>query len=136
MTPTLLVIDDNRSVRDSLALLLVRRGYRVLTAEDGERGLALVQEQSVDGVLLDQHMPGMSGLAVCRALTTYAAQRGRPLPIWMMTGARTEALAAAAVEAGALVLLSKPFNYSDLYARLEAALNQGTGSTLERPPLV
>lgn len=122
MTRTLLVIDDNKSVRDALLFLLERRGYRTLGAESGPEGIALARSEAVDGVLLDVNMPGMSGLAVCRALQALAAETGRALPVWMMTGARTPELTRTALEAGALVLLSKPFDFADLFRRFDEAL--------------
>jgi DNA-binding response OmpR family regulator len=122
MPRTLLVIDDNASVRQSLRFLLLRRGYRVLVAEDGPAGVAAAGENEVDGVLLDVNMPGMNGIAVCRELVRQAQRQGRVLPVWMMTGARTSELAKAASEAGALVLLAKPFDFQALYAMLEEKL--------------
>jgi CheY-like chemotaxis protein len=119
---TLLVIDDNKSVRDSLRFLIERRGYKVLAAASGSEGIALAAEHDVDGAMLDVNMPGMNGLAVCRILTAQAAEKGRSLPIWMMTGARTPELAKAAVEAGAQVLLPKPFDLVDLFRRFEEVL--------------
>lgn len=122
MNRTLLVIDDNKSVRDALRFLLERRGYHVLLAENGPEGIALAGQHRVDGVMIDVNMPGMNGLAVCRALKAAAAQANQPLPIWMMTGARTPELSKAAVEAGALVLLPKPFDLPNLYRQLEEAI--------------
>lgn len=121
MTRTLLVIDDNKSVRDSLRFLFERRGFQVLAAEGGAEGIALAKEHLVDGAMLDVNMPGINGIAVCRALKTHAAETGRQIYVWMMTGARTPALAKAAVEAGAEVLLAKPFDFADLFRRFDEA---------------
>lgn len=134
MPRTLLVIDDDTSVRESLAYLLSRRGYVALTAESGEVGIRIVREQFVDGVLLDQHMPGMNGLTVCRTLTTWAADRGQCLPIWMMTGVRTRELATAAAAAGADVLLAKPFDFTTLLALLESKLGSAEPAGKQSPP--
>jgi DNA-binding response OmpR family regulator len=120
MVRTFLLIDDDKSVRDSLCFLLERHGYRVLPAENGPRGILLASQNSVDGALIDVHMPGMNGIAVCRALREQAEKAGRPIAIWMMTGARTTEIVKAAAEAGALVVLAKPFNYADLFRRFEA----------------
>ncbi len=122
MTRTLLVIDDNKSVRESLRFLLERRGYLVLTAENGPDGIATAAQHSIDGAMVDVNMPGMNGLMVCRVLAERAEEEGRPLPIWMMTGARTPELSKSALEAGALVLLAKPFDLADLFQRFEEAL--------------
>lgn len=120
MPNLLLVIDDDRMVRESLRFILRRRGYQVVVAENGPAGIAAARDHPVDGVLLDYHMPVMNGAEVCRTLMAYGAERGRPLPVWMMTGARTPALAKTTVEAGAIVLLSKPFDLQELYRYLDA----------------
>lgn len=133
MPRTLLVIDDNSSVRNALSFLLSRRGYIVLVAEDGLSGIEMARQHAVDGVLLDQHMPGMTGIVVCRLLKTLAAERERSLPIWMMTGARTSELAAAAIAAGAIVMLAKPFDFSELYALLEDKLGKPESPASGKP---
>lgn len=119
MTRTLMVIDDNKSVRESLRFLLARRGYAVLDAADGPAALALAAQHPIDGALVDVNMPGMNGVAVCRALHEHAAANGRRIAVWLMTGARTAEIARAAAEAGALVLLQKPFDIPDLMRRIE-----------------
>lgn len=116
---TLLVIDDNKSVRESLKFLFMRRGYEVLAAESGPEGIALAAQHPVDGAMIDVNMPGMNGIDVCRALRANAAASGRDLPVWMMTGARTPDVVKRAEEAGALVLLGKPFDFTDLFRRFE-----------------
>jgi CheY-like chemotaxis protein len=119
MPRTLLVIDDNKSVRDSLRFLLERRGYRAVTAESGGQGLALAREQVIDGALIDVNMPVMNGIATCQALKALAAELGRPVAIWMITGARTPHLTRASLEAGALALLGKPFDLAELFRGFE-----------------
>lgn len=121
-TRTLLVIDDNLSVRESLRFLFMRRGYTVLLAESGAQGLALAAQNPVDGVIIDVNMPGMNGLAVCRTLRAQATERGRPMSLWMMTGARTAELARTAAEAGALALFAKPFNFEELFRQFDEVL--------------
>src|SRR5687767_13771632 len=121
MIRTLLVIDDNRSVRESLRFLFERKGYRVLVAEGGLEGIALAKQEVVDGTMLDVNMPGMNGLAVCRALKALEAETGRPIAIWMMTGARMPELMKTAFEAGARLLLAKPFVFVELFKRFDEA---------------
>lgn len=127
MAQTILVIDDDPSVREVMRLLLEHRGYEVLVAESGPAGLALAEERNVDGALIDVHMAGMNGIEVCRALREKAAMAGRRLPVWIMTGARTAQIVKAAAEAGALVVLSKPFSHAELYQRIEAELGPASG---------
>jgi DNA-binding response OmpR family regulator len=120
MARTILLIDDDKSVRDSLCFLLERRGYKVLVAESGPRGIELAATSPVDGALVDVHMPGMNGITACRALRDQAQQAGRTIAIWMMTGARTTEIVKAAAEAGALMVLAKPFNYAELFGNFDA----------------
>ncbi len=123
-TRTLLVIDDNKSVRDSLRFLLQRRGYNVLLAESGAQGLALAGEGEVDGALIDLNMPGMHGLEACRLLREQAAARGRSIAVWMITGARTQELTAKSLEAGAHALLGKPFTSDNLFQLFDDTLGK------------
>lgn len=123
-------------VRESLRFILRRRGYQVIVAENGPVGLAAARDNPVDGVLLDYHMPVMNGAEVCRVLMAYGAQRGRPLPVWMMTGARTHALAKATAEAGAIVLFAKPFDIPELYRHLEARLSPAAAAVKVEPRVV
>lgn len=119
MTPTLLVIDDNLSVRESLRFLLLRRGYNVHVADGGPAALALAREHPIDGAMIDVQMPGMNGFEVCEALREHAETSGRRLAVWMMTGGRSPELMKRTIEVGALTLLGKPFDFSDLYRRFD-----------------
>lgn len=119
---TLLIIDDNRSVRESLRFLLMRKGYTVFVAESGPQGIALAADTPVDGALVDVNMPGMNGVEACRLLREQAQARGRKLAVWMMTGARTTDLARQAAAVGALCVFSKPFDFGDLFRRFDEEL--------------
>jgi len=134
MTRALLVIDDNKSVRDSLKFLLQRRGYEVLVAENGNQALTLAAEHDVGGALIDVNMPGINGLQACRMLREGAAAKGRTISIWMMTGARTPQLHKEAAEAGALAVLGKPFDFAELFKRFEEAF--GGAPELPKPDAV
>lgn len=115
---TLLIVDDERSVRDTLQLLLERRGYHVLTADSGAAGLALSAAHAIDGAMVDVHMFGMDGVTVCRALRVQAAAGGRDLAVWLMSGARSAEVIKAGQDAGARAVLGKPFNLAQLYEML------------------
>jgi CheY-like chemotaxis protein len=119
MTRTLLIVDDNESVRESLRFLLQHRGYMTAVAGSGAEAIALVGQQAFDGVIVDMNMPGMNGVAVCRSLQAHAAETGRKLATWVMTGARTSEVTKAAAEAGALGVLTKPFDFDELFRRFE-----------------
>lgn len=120
--PTLLVIDDNQSVRDSLRFLLLRRGYDVFVAEHGPAGLAIAGQHQIDAAIVDVNMPGPNGVEVCRSLHAQAAAAGRSIAVWIMTGARTPDVARRALEAGAIALLGKPFDFTDLFRQFDEKL--------------
>lgn len=127
MIRTMLVVDDEKAVRDSLRFLLERRGYKVVVARDGIEAITLAAQLPIDGALVDVHMPVMNGVEICRALHSQAAQAGRSIAVWMMSGARTAAVAKAAEAAGALALFGKPFDYTALLKRFEEHFSAPSG---------
>jgi DNA-binding response OmpR family regulator len=126
---TMLVVDDEKTVRDSLRFLLEREGYKVVVARDGIEAITVAAQQPIDGAMIDVHMPVMNGIEICRALQQQAALAGRAVAVWMMSGARTAQATQAAAEAGALALLGKPFDYKALLARFEAHFAAVGGTT-------
>ncbi len=130
---TLLVIDDNKSVRDTLAYLLGEQGFGAVLAESGPQALEMIGQSPVDGALIDVYMPGMNGLAACRELRARAEAVGRPLPVWMMTGASTPQLAQASLEAGAVGLLGKPFSVEELLRQLRGEARPEAGAAPAEP---
>lgn len=136
---TLLVIDDNKSVRETLAYLLDEQGVGAVLAENGPQALELMGKAPVDGALIDVYMPGMNGLATCRELRARATAAGRTFPVWMMTGARTPQLTKASLDAGAVGLLGKPFGLEELLGQLKgegttAGGGSPTGAAPPQPP--
>jgi len=123
----ILVVDDERAVRESLRRALELEGYGVELAEDGEQALRRLElEPSPDVVVLDVLMPGVDGLEVCRRVR----QSGSSVPVLMLT-ARTEVDSrVAGLDAGADDYLPKPFTLAELLARLRALLRRaGNGAT-------
>lgn len=115
----MLIIDDNKAVRESLRFLFERRGYQVVTAVDGEQGLALAAGRAFDCAMVDVNMPGIDGIEVCERLRAQARAAGRAIAVWVMTGARSPEVAKRATAAGAVTLLGKPFDLPDLFRRFE-----------------
>jgi DNA-binding response OmpR family regulator len=116
---TMLIVDDQQSVRVTLEYLLDLDGYRVLTAESGLGAIALAEKEPIDGALIDINMPVMDGFATCVRLQALAATGGRRLRIWFMSGAYSGALRRRGLELGGLEVFSKPFDPSNLSKRLE-----------------
>ena len=126
---TLLIIDDNESVRESLKHVFMRRGYAVVVADGGEAGLALHAKGGVDAALVDINMPGLNGIEVCALLHRQMATRGQKIPVWLMTGAIGSNAEDRGIAAGALAVLHKPFDISAFTRELD--LHWGAGQASE-----
>jgi len=106
--PTILVVDDESHIVHVVTLKLRNAGYHVLTAADGEEGLAMAEQHQPDLLITDYQMPYMTGLELC--LELHKRHSGRPIPALMLT-ARGLSLASEYTEQANIVgLLSKPFS--------------------------
>ena len=115
----ILVVDDEPQIRRIMRTALTTAGYEVEDAKTGEEALGKVRDYRPDLVLLDINMPGMGGLAACRAL------RADPnVAIVMLTVHNTEAAKVEALDAGADDFVSKPFSTPELLARIRAVLRR------------
>jgi two-component system response regulator MtrA len=115
-----LVIEDDRDIRNLLSDALTEAGFDVSTVRDGSAGLAAARASRPDLVLLDWMMPGTSGLEVCRALR--ADYRMDAAPIVMLTARDREADVEWGYQAGADDYIVKPFSPRELRRRLIAVL--------------
>ncbi len=127
----MLVVDDQHGVCVSLSYLLETAGYVVRTAASGQTAIAMAENETIDGALIDVHMPVMNGFDTCIALQSRAATLGRSIRVWFMTGAYTSVLERRCTEVGGLGVFSKPFEFSDLLARIK----EGLSSVPASPPL-
>jgi two-component system, OmpR family, response regulator MprA len=132
----ILVVDDERAVRESLRRALDLEGYSVELASDGDEALQrLALEPPPDAVILDILMPGVDGLEVCRRLRV----EGNHVPILMLTARAEIDSRVAGLDAGADDYLPKPFALAELLARLRALLRRSSGdghATTESPHAV
>ena len=126
--PHLLVIDDDREIRDLLALFFEREGFRVTTARDAREARRLVQAGPFELIVLDLMLPGESGLDFARWLRSQV-----PTPVVMLTALAEDADRIAGLEMGADDYLAKPFNPRELLARVRAVLRRSGGRTAAAP---
>ncbi|HZZ46025.1 MAG TPA: response regulator transcription factor [Pseudonocardia sp.] len=118
----ILVVDDDRAVRESLRRSLAFNGYQVDLATDGQAALTAVTMARPDAMVLDVMMPRLDGLEVCRRLRG----SGDDLPILVLTARDAVSDRVAGLDAGADDYLPKPFALEELLARLRALLRRRT----------
>ncbi|MFR9753006.1 response regulator transcription factor [Nocardia sp. 004] len=123
----ILVVDDDRAVRESLRRSLTFNGYAVELAVDGMDALEKATAQRPDALVLDVMMPRLDGLEVCRRLRS----TGDDLPILVLTARDSVSERVAGLDAGADDYLPKPFALEELLARLRALLRRTTADPAE-----
>ena len=119
--PHVLVVDDDREIRDLLAGFLRRHGYRIETAADGREMFAALGAGRFDLIVLDLMLPGEDGLSLCRRV-----RADSDLPIIMLTAVGEDTDRIVGLEVGADDYLPKPFNPRELLARIRAVLRRAT----------
>jgi two-component system KDP operon response regulator KdpE len=117
---TVLIVDDEPSIRISLRTILSGLGFAVVEAARGEEAVSLVRTAHFDVVLLDINMPGLGGIEVCRVMRKSAPV----LPIVMLTVQGSEDRKVEALDAGADDYITKPFQLRELIARIRAAVRR------------
>ena len=120
--PTVLVVEDEKNIRDLVCLHLEGEGLKCLMATSGTDALEQLNDQRVDLVVLDLMLPGMDGLSVCR--TMRRTPTIKDIPILMLTARREESDKVLGLETGADDYLTKPFGIRELVARVRALLRR------------
>lgn len=118
-TPHILVVDDDRDIRDLLSRFLKKNGYRVDVAGNGREMRAAMLGASIDLIVLDRVMPGEDGLTLCRDLR---AESRVPIILLTLLGSDTDRI--IGLEMGADDYVVKPFNPQELLARIKAVLRR------------
>ena len=127
--PRILVVDDEPDLLTVLKIGLETEGYDVLTASDGEQGLALARQFMPDVLVLDLMLPRMDGYKVCRALKF--DERYKRIPIFILSARSGETDRRLALELGADEFHSKPYNMRDLVARVRSRIESAKGRTAD-----
>jgi DNA-binding NtrC family response regulator len=117
---TILIIDDEKSVRDAVKMILSYEKYEVALAEDGTKGLSILDADPIDAVLLDVKMPGIDGIEILQTIKL----RFTDMPVIMISGHGTIDTAVEATKLGAFDFLSKPLDRDKLLITVRNALGQ------------
>jgi two-component system KDP operon response regulator KdpE len=123
----LLVIEDDRDIRDVLRLLFEAQGFRVVLAESAARGLLEARSHQPDVVIVDLGLPDRDGQAVIREIRSWSA-----VPIVVLSARTMETEKVQALDSGADDYVTKPFNASELLARIRAALRRAASPATPR----
>mgnify|MGYP003390799019 FL=1 len=119
MSKTILVVDDEKPIADILQFNLIKEGYTVICAYDGEEALEKVEEQQPDLMLLDIMLPKRDGMEVCREI-----RKKYDFPIIMLTAKGSEIDKVLGLEMGADDYVTKPFSTRELIARVKANMRR------------
>jgi DNA-binding response OmpR family regulator len=122
MSPRILVVEDERNIRDLVCLHLGLEGYECVPVADGKEAMALAGEKLFDLIILDLMLPGVDGVTITRALRRHGPNRDTP--ILMLTARREESDKVMGLDSGADDYLSKPFGVRELVARAAALLRR------------
>lgn len=120
MQPTILIADDDESIREMLREVLEDAGYQTIVALDGRSAVALTRERRPDLALLDVSMPELDGLTACRMIKEDA--RTAHIPVFLVTAWSEPRSKVRGLNAGATDYITKPFDTYELLARLRGAL--------------
>jgi len=123
---TILIVDDEKSMRDFLKILLTKEGYEVIVAGDGNQAMTALGKNRVDLVISDIRMPGMGGLELLAKVKDEADD----IPVIMITAFASPNDAVQAMKSGAYDYISKPFNVDEIKSVIYTATNR-TESTLK-----
>lgn len=119
MDKTILVVDDEKPIADILQFNLIKEGYRVICAYDGDEALQRVEEEQPDLMLLDIMLPKRDGMEVCREI-----RKKYDFPIIMLTAKGSEIDKVLGLEMGADDYVTKPFSTRELIARVKANMRR------------
>lgn len=120
---SVLVVDDEKMIRDAVAAYLTKMGCSTFQADNGQEALELFEREKIDFIVLDLMLPGMSGEEVCKQI-----RRTSQVPIIMLTAKTQEESILNGLNIGADDYMTKPFSVKQLYARMEAIMRRVAGA--------
>lgn len=129
-SPHILVVDDHRDIRETLARYLIKNGMRASMAENAAHARKTLKSAAIDLVVLDIMMPGEDGLSLCRHLVGTGS-----VPVILLTAMADDTDRVIGLEIGADDYVSKPFNPRELLARIRAVLRRTSLVPKERDPI-
>ncbi len=115
----ILVVDDEKEIRDLIEIYLINEGYGVLLAENGIRALQILKEEDIKLVVLDIMLPDIDGISICKKIRTY-----KDTPIIMLSAKREDNDKISGILNGADDYIGKPFNPLELMVRIKAQLRR------------
>jgi len=128
---TILLVDDDPVILKFVSANLKIRGFNVVTAENGETALNILEDTTPDLVLLDLLMPRMDGIEVCRRIRNWSS-----MPIIILTAVGEPGKMIELLHLGADDYITKPFGIEELMARVRAVLRRKNSKTAKRPPVL
>jgi DNA-binding response OmpR family regulator len=131
MEMKIVLVDDEVEILTLVHDYLSREGFRVLTALNGIEGMALIEQEKPDLVLLDWMLPGLSGLEMCKKL-----RENSSIPIIMLTAKSEEVDRVLGLEFGADDYIVKPFSLRELVARIKTVLRRSSGAGQENSSVI
>lgn len=128
---TVLVVEDDRSLRDGLKFNLERKGLRVITASDGDEGMSMALDAHPDLIILDIMLPGMNGLEILRELR----ERDRTMQVLILSARDHTEHKIEGLDLGADDYVTKPFDLGELMARVDVMLRRRRTEKEEEPEI-
>lgn len=119
LKPTILVVDDEKEIRELIEIYLKSEGYNVITAEDGLRALDIARKDTIHLIVLDVMLPNIDGIQVCKNIREYL-----DVPIIMLSAKREDNDKILGIITGADDYIAKPFNPLELVVRVKAQLRR------------
>lgn len=125
-----LIVDDEKMIRDAVSAYFTKMGCKTFLAENGSDALLIFEKESIDFIILDLMLPGMSGEEVCDRIRVDSQ-----VPIIMLTAKAQEDSVLNGLQIGADDYVTKPFSVKELYARMQAVMRRASGPTYEKNTL-